>query len=120
MNEEISQVLVTAIGKFAELLEKSEERIDRINDMVLNLTKSAENQRQIVTMLTEKYTKHLDDLSKNRDEITRQNSELIKFIDRQQNQIEHNDKRIEILFEKMLDKYNAIHNVSESNINVKR
>lgn len=60
----------------ADLVSKSEQRMDRINAMILELIKSQANDSRVLTQITESYASHLKSLSDNRDATQDENLNL--------------------------------------------
>jgi phage shock protein A len=135
MEEEVIEIgvlenfFLTAIQKYGELLEQSEKRIASTNDMVRSLAESSTRLQGIVERLTNEYTKHLDTLTSNRDEVVKQNGELIKLVAKTNQMYEDTAKRYDRLFEcfeshseriieSIISKTNLTRNASESNINI--
>lgn len=67
------------IEALASLVEKSESRIDRTNDMICKLAAITDQTQKLVVKLTEEYTRHLKNLSKCRDALLQQNETLLRM-----------------------------------------
>lgn len=96
------------ISKLEELLIKSEERIDRTNDMVCKCV-------NVVNQLTQEYSTHINKLQESRDEILKQNGALLQHIQNLQKEIDNGNKR----FDSVLNRLFSMGNNSENNITVK-
>lgn len=94
--------------KFIELLERSEERIDKTNDMIFKMVAT-------IDKLSAEYTKQLTKLQEVRDEVVAQNRELIKLAEACKKESEYSNKRYDTLLEKMFWLKN---NSSENNFNI--
>lgn len=73
-------MLTNLIDKHDKLLEKSEGRIDRTNAMIEKLAECSIRHEELMQQITHEYCKHLDTLTGNRDEISRQNTMLLEII----------------------------------------
>lgn len=116
----VEKILFAACEKFGQLLVESERRINQTNEMVSKLAESAQKQNAVIEKLTNEYVHHIDSLTKNRDEITAQNTTLLQITLNAQKLVEDANRREEFMFEKILDKIQVGRNISESNINLKR
>lgn len=100
------------IVKMSTLLEKSETRIDKTNDMVCKLA-------AIIDKLTNEYCKHLEKLQDTRDELTKQNKDLLKLVESCRRESELTNRRYDTLLEKTLLMSNFSNGRAENNITVK-
>lgn len=100
------------IEKLSKLLIKSEERIDRTNDMVCKLTSA-------IDKLSDEYIKHIDKLQEARDELSKQNTNLLKLVESCRRESEIINRRYDTLLEKTLMLTSLGNGRSENNINVK-
>jgi len=60
------------------LLEKSEQRIDRTNEMICKLADATSTMNSTLLLITKEYTRQLDKLQKCRDNLAKLNEDLIK------------------------------------------
>lgn len=100
------------IAKITTLLEKSETRIDKTNEMVCKLAST-------IDKLTNEYGKHLERLQEARDELVKQNKELIKLVESCRRESELTNRRYDTLLEKTLLMSNFSNGRAENNITVK-
>lgn len=98
--------------KFTELLIKSEDRIDRTNDMICECVK-------VIDKLTTEYTTHLKKLQESRDELLAQNKSMVELLAKSEALVEYTNKRYDLLLEKALNIAANKNNGSENNINIK-
>lgn len=68
------------LRNFVVLLERSEERIDKTNEMVCQLAATSNNMIMMLDKITAEYMRQLDKLQNSRDEILEQNRMLINLI----------------------------------------
>lgn len=94
--------------KLVELVEKSEDRIDRTNDLISYSFK-------LLDKITLEYTKQVENLQKVRDELLAQNKGLLTQIESMRNENENINKRYDSLLERM---FIMTKNASENHINV--
>lgn len=100
------------IEKLTKLLIKSEERIDRTNDMVCKLASA-------IDKLTNEYSKHIDKLQEARTDLSKQNKDLLKLVESCRRESELTNRRYDTLLEKTLMMSSLNGGRSENNINVK-
>lgn len=79
-NNRYIDMLTMQLDRAERLLEQSENRIDRTNAMIEKFAECSIKIEETMKHLTLEYSKHLDTLTGNRDEIVRQNSMLISLI----------------------------------------
>lgn len=93
-----------------ELIEKSESRIDRINEMVLNLTK-------VMGEMTTTYTHHIAKVTDSRDELIRQNSRFIEVLEA----VRQESANVNVRYDALLDRYERLaeRKTASNSINVK-
>ena len=65
---------------FFILLKRSEERIDKTNEMVCKLVETSNNMIAMLDKITAEYMRQLDKLQASRDEILAQNKMLINLV----------------------------------------
>lgn len=94
--------------KLVELVEKSEDRIDRTNDLISYSFK-------LLDKITLEYTKQVENLQKVRDELLSQNKGLLTQIESMRIENENINKRYDSLLERM---FIMTKNASENHINV--
>lgn len=68
-------------GKFCELLEMSEKRIDVTNGMVQKLVDSLDGIKDLSKMTFDEYASHLEGLCNSRDQLIAQNKELLMLVE---------------------------------------
>lgn len=68
-----------------KLLARSEERIDRTNEMVMKLAESAENNTRMLNRVVDEYCKQLAAVQNARDSILEQNKILLSLIQQMMN-----------------------------------
>lgn len=100
--------LEECIEKFTTLLYKSDERIDRANEMVCKLSDA-------ISQLTHVYLSQIDKLQKERDKLIEENIKLAQIIANSREDYVTLDKKYDILVERIISKNNSS---SENNINV--
>lgn len=96
--------------KLTELVIRSEERIDKTNNMI-------EKCVAMVDKLATEYASHIKSLQNARDEVIRQNTELIKCLRSKEELLEYTNRKYDLLLEKTFGIMSK--NSSENNINVK-
>lgn len=106
-NVEIS--ITDLYSELVNLVEKSENRIDRTNDMIAHAF-------TLLDKITLEYTKQVEKLQNVRDELLLQNKSLLKQIESMRTENENINKRYDSLLERMFMMQNK--NGSENNINV--
>lgn len=96
--------------QFVELIAKSEKRIDRINEMVMNLTKVMEE-------MTATYTRQISKVADSRDELIRQNSRFIEVLENIRLEAASAGSR----YDALLDRYERLaeRKMSTNSINLK-
>lgn len=65
----------------AKLIERSEMRVDRTNEMICKLVRVTEANLQMLNKIVEEYTRQIGHLQQSRDELVQQNSILLKIIE---------------------------------------
>jgi len=95
-----------------ELLEKSEERIDKTNAMVSQLA-------SVVSGLKQTFEHHIDQAIKSRDHVMKQNTLLMQRLADAESDLKSERKKYEALMEKLLDCLSKGHNPSTS-VNIKQ
>lgn len=109
IEEEKREYYDNIITNIVKLLERSEERIDKTNDMICKMVTT-------IDKLTNEYTRQLAKLQEVRDEVVDQNKELIKLAEDCKKESEYSNKRYDTLLEKMF----ALKQIrSENNFNIK-
>lgn len=99
------------ITAFSQLLIKSEERIDRTNNMIVNgLT--------MIDHLSKEYTSHLNALRNARDKLIEENKALASSVENLTLQLNDASKRYESLLNRLIDVTTA-KSKSENNFNIK-
>lgn len=111
-------LLNAVISKFGELLEQSEKRIEKTNEMVCKLANACEHNNSVVEKLINEYSMHLDGLKQNRDALAEQNGRLIQIVHNAQQQSMNAEERNRILFDKLIDKMQIGANTSKSDIHI--
>lgn len=103
---EYNEIIRTLI----DLVERSEKRIDKTNDMISKCV-------GLIDKVTSEYTSQLSKLQEVRDEVVKQNTALLKAIDDKEKKFELINHKYDVLIDKLM----SIHqmNKSENNINVK-
>ena len=81
------------INKVVHLLDQSENRIDRTNEMICKMVST-------IDTLTNEYTTQLSKLQEVRDELVGQNKALIKVAEDCRRESEYANKRYDMLLEK--------------------
>lgn len=84
------------IGKFSELLEKSELRIDSTNKMISECL-------SIITSLKNEYCKHIGKLQESRDELISQNKKLIEENCLLLSKVDKMNTRLDTLVDKIIN-----------------
>lgn len=100
------------IEKMTQLLVKSEERIEKTNDMICKLVTT-------IDKLTDEYSKHIDKLQDTREELIKQNNNLLKLVESCRRESELTNRRYDTLLEKSLLFSGLNNGKSENNINVR-
>lgn len=67
---------------FVILLRRSEERIDKTNEMICKLVETSNNMAAIINKITAEYSLQLEKLQASRDKILAQNSALLALLDK--------------------------------------
>lgn len=91
------------------LVERSENRIDRTNEMISKCV-------SIIDRVTTEYTTQLDELQKNRDALVDENKRLISLLEESKKDYDILNKKYDSLIDKMISMSSQR---SENNINVK-
>lgn len=105
----IDKDIKDVVLKMSDLIEKSEIRVDRCNDIIGKAY-------VLIDKITTEYTRQLAELQNARDELAHQNSELIQIVKESKAQLEYSTKRYDLLLEKV---FGMVHKgSSENNINV--
>lgn len=100
----------TIVNAFSELLVKSEERIDRTNNMIVNGLK-------MIDQLSKEYASHLSALREARDKLTEENRNLSSIVEKMTVQLSDANLRYDNLLNRFIDTKGQ--NKSENNFNIK-
>ena len=97
--------------KFMELLERSERRVESVNSMVNNLIST-------MSQMTSAYIGHLDQICRNRDDMCKENAELLKRIASQCEEIKTERERYEALLNRFIDHNDKGKGTNTNNFNL--
>ena len=90
--------------KFNELLAASERRIDRTNEMVHELSCAVKSMADTMSDISNKYVAHINDISACRDDVVKQNGQLIELLTKVRGDYESERKRYDSVMSALLSK----------------
>lgn len=102
-NAELKLLLSCAIKQFTELLIKSEERIDKTNEMVSKMTATVDGLRNLYSETEKEYIAQLNKVCKARDELLEQTRTQTSIIENMKRELACERERYHELLQRVLD-----------------